>query len=245
MISSTVVIGGDSTCSRVSSRCMRWLTQSLSSIRTDVPRPVRTLQLGGLLNAFGNGLVLPFLIIYLHNVRGISLGLSGLIVGTNSAVVAGRRPGVGAAGRSLRAAPRCCAWRWCCWRSASPASPSWRPPGRGLRPLRSPGIGNGGFWPSQSTLLAATDRTLAATVGVLGAADHDEPGDRVGRCRRRPDRLDHAPRQLPAPVRRRRAHLRRCSRWRSRGCRRWPRPTASTAPRAGSAMCCDIARSWR
>ena len=39
-----------------------------------LPRDVYVLQAGGLLNAFGNGVVLPFLIIYLHNVRGISLG---------------------------------------------------------------------------------------------------------------------------------------------------------------------------
>src|SRR3954465_13812459 len=41
------------------------------------PRDVWVLQIGGLLNAFGNGIVLPFLIIYLHNVRGIPLGLPG------------------------------------------------------------------------------------------------------------------------------------------------------------------------
>ena len=33
-----------------------------------------TLQVGGLINAFGNGVILPFLFIYLHNVRGIALG---------------------------------------------------------------------------------------------------------------------------------------------------------------------------
>src|SRR5438477_6442563 len=33
-----------------------------------LPRDVYVLQLGGLANAFGNGVVLPFLIIYLHNV---------------------------------------------------------------------------------------------------------------------------------------------------------------------------------
>jgi MFS family permease len=43
------------------------------------------LQLGGLTNAFGNGVVLPFLLIYLHNVRGIPLGLAGLAAAVNSA----------------------------------------------------------------------------------------------------------------------------------------------------------------
>lgn len=35
-------------------------------------------QFANLINAFGNGVVLPFLLIYLHNVRGISLASSGL-----------------------------------------------------------------------------------------------------------------------------------------------------------------------
>src|SRR3954465_6953564 len=49
------------------------------------PRDVYVLQAGGLTNAFGNGIVLPFLIIYLHNVRGIPLGLAGLAAAVNSA----------------------------------------------------------------------------------------------------------------------------------------------------------------
>jgi len=48
-----------------------------------LPRSVATLQVGGLVNAFGNGIVLPFLFIYLHNVRGIALGPTGLIVAQN------------------------------------------------------------------------------------------------------------------------------------------------------------------
>src|SRR5256885_3976028 len=57
----------------------------LRSLNPDLPRPVWLLQAGGLLNAFGNGIVLPFLIIYLHNVRGIPLGLAGLAAATQSA----------------------------------------------------------------------------------------------------------------------------------------------------------------
>ena len=44
---------------------------------------MQLLQLGGLANAFGNGVVLPFMLIYLHNVQGISLGTAGLILATN------------------------------------------------------------------------------------------------------------------------------------------------------------------
>src|SRR5919204_4851857 len=56
------------------------------SLNPGLPRSVQTLQVGGLLNAFGNGLAYPFLFIYLHNVRGMSLGVSGLIVGANSTI---------------------------------------------------------------------------------------------------------------------------------------------------------------
>lgn len=42
-----------------------------------LPRTVYVLELGALVNAFGNGVVLPFLLIYLHNVRGIPFGLAG------------------------------------------------------------------------------------------------------------------------------------------------------------------------
>jgi predicted MFS family arabinose efflux permease len=55
------------------------------SLDPQLSREVWLLQLGGLTNAFGNGIVLPFLIIYLHNVRGLSLGLAGLAAAVNSA----------------------------------------------------------------------------------------------------------------------------------------------------------------
>ena len=51
-----------------------------------LPRSVWLVELGGVVNAFGNGFVYPFLFIYLHNVRGFALGVSGLIVATNAAV---------------------------------------------------------------------------------------------------------------------------------------------------------------
>ena len=50
-------------------------------LRSPRPAPaapgLRALELGALVNAFGNGVVLPFLLIYLHNVRGIPFGLAG------------------------------------------------------------------------------------------------------------------------------------------------------------------------
>jgi len=51
-----------------------------------LPRSVWLLQAGGLVNAFGNGLVIPFLLIYLNNVRGLSVAQAGLVAGANGAV---------------------------------------------------------------------------------------------------------------------------------------------------------------
>ena len=125
----------------------------LRSLNPRLPLPVWLLQVGGLMNSFGNGLALPFLVIYLHDVRGFSLGTAGLIVAISSAgqVAAGVFAGplidrfgakrVLATGLVLQAV------------------------GYGLLPLvRSPwqafvlvaveGAGSAGFWPSQSTLIS-------------------------------------------------------------------------------------------
>ena len=125
----------------------------LRSLNPQLPRSVQTLQVGGLLNAIGNGLILPFTLIYLHNERGIDLGTAGLVLGTNAAVslVAGPIAGslvdrvgakrmlaialliltVGIAGYSL-------------------VETAWQ----GFLVAAIVGIGNGLFWPSQSSMLA-------------------------------------------------------------------------------------------
>jgi MFS family permease len=56
----------------------------LRSLDPRLPRSVWTMELGGLANAFGNGLAFPFLFIYLHNVRGFGLDTVGLIVATSA-----------------------------------------------------------------------------------------------------------------------------------------------------------------
>jgi MFS family permease len=64
---------------------MRPLGAYLRSLDPRLPREAYVLELGALVNAFGNGVVLPFLLIYLHNVRGISFGLAGLAAAVQSA----------------------------------------------------------------------------------------------------------------------------------------------------------------
>ena len=50
----------------------------VSAYRTGLPRGVYVLQSGLVLNAFGNGAANPFQLIYLHEVRGIPLGVVGI-----------------------------------------------------------------------------------------------------------------------------------------------------------------------
>jgi MFS family permease len=126
----------------------------LRSLNPQLPRDVWILQAGGLANMFGNGVIGPFLIIYLHNVRGISLGIAGLIVAANAAA-AGVSGFVGGA-LSDRVGPR----------AVLSGALIVMAVGFGLFPLiRNPwealalnvivGVGSGSFWPSQSTLLSS------------------------------------------------------------------------------------------
>ena len=52
----------------------------LKGLRPQLPRPVWLLEAGGVANSLGNGIVIPFLIIYLHEVRHFGLGTSGFVV---------------------------------------------------------------------------------------------------------------------------------------------------------------------
>src|SRR2546426_10544495 len=57
----------------------------LRSLNPQLPRDVWILQAGGLAHMFGDGVIGALLIIYLHNGRGISLGIAGLVLASNSA----------------------------------------------------------------------------------------------------------------------------------------------------------------
>src|ERR1700716_3389615 len=48
--------------------------------RTGLSRPVLILQAGNALNFFGYGLIVPFEIIYLHQIRGFSTATAGLVL---------------------------------------------------------------------------------------------------------------------------------------------------------------------
>src|SRR4029077_2044513 len=103
---------------------------------------------------FGNGVIGPFLIIYLHNVRGISLGIAGLVVATGSlaAFASGFVGGalsdrLGARGRLSGGA--------LLGALAFPLFPVSRECGRAFALNLLVGVAPGAFWPSQSTLLSS------------------------------------------------------------------------------------------
>lgn len=125
----------------------------LRSLDPRLPRDVYVLQAGGLVNAFGNGVVLPFLIIYLHNVRGISLGVAGLAAATQSlaALLSGFLGGT----LSDRIGPkRVLTGALCVMTVAFALMPLIRAPWHAFAIYVVWGVGSGSFWPSQSALLA-------------------------------------------------------------------------------------------
>jgi MFS family permease len=64
--------------------------------RTGLPRPVLILQAGNALNYFGYGLIVPFEIIYLHQIRGFSTSTAGLVLAATMGTAAIVTPPTGA-----------------------------------------------------------------------------------------------------------------------------------------------------
>jgi MFS family permease len=122
------------------------------SLNPQLPRPVWLLQVGGLTNAFGNGVVLPFLIIYLHNVRGIPLGLAGLAAAVNSA--AALCSGFVAGSLADRIGPRRVLFgALVVMAVAISLFPLIRTVWEAYALNLLLGLGSGSFWPSQSSML--------------------------------------------------------------------------------------------
>src|SRR5256714_1640816 len=126
----------------------------LRSLNPQLPRDVWILQAGGLANMFGNGGVGPVLIIYLHNVRGISLGVAGLIVASRSAAALCSGFVGGALADRLR--PRAVLSGALVVMAVGFALfPLIRAPWHAFLLIVLVGAGSGSFWPSQSTLLSS------------------------------------------------------------------------------------------
>jgi MFS family permease len=133
---------------------VRPLAAYLRSLDPRLPRDVYVLELGALVNAFGNGVVLPFLLIYLHNVRGIPFGLAGSAAAVQSAAALGS----GFLGGTLsdRLGPkRVLLGSLAVMTVAFALMPLIRMPWHAFAIYTLWGLGSGSFWPSQSALLAA------------------------------------------------------------------------------------------
>ncbi len=124
----------------------------IRSLAPGLPRSVWIMEAGGLVNAIGNGMTFPFLVIYLHNVRGFSLATAGFVLAAGNAIglVAGPISGpivdrIGgrltlAIGLVLMAA-------------GFATYPFVHEPWQAYAAALVAGVGNGVFWTSQSTLL--------------------------------------------------------------------------------------------
>src|SRR3954447_17211606 len=73
----TVAIRAWSSTADTLERSMRSLATYLRGLDPRLPRTVWLVQAGGVVNSLGNGIVFPFAVIYLHNVRGISFAQAG------------------------------------------------------------------------------------------------------------------------------------------------------------------------
>ncbi|MGH3114138.1 MAG: MFS transporter, partial [Gaiellaceae bacterium] len=132
---------------------MRALGAYLRSLDPRLPRSVWILNFGGLANAVGNGLAFPFLVIYLHNVRGFSLATAGLVLATTGAVSLLCGPAVGVVvdrigGRATLAGALVLL------AVGFGSYPLIHEPWHAFLASAVAGVGNAGFWPSQSALIA-------------------------------------------------------------------------------------------
>jgi predicted MFS family arabinose efflux permease len=117
-----------------------------------LPRTVWLVQGGGVVNSLGNGMAFPFIVIYLHNVRGISFADAGfsLAAGAVAALVAG----LGAGSLVDRIGGRNTLLLGLLQQSAAFALfPLIREPWHAVALLALEGAGTACFWPGQSTLL--------------------------------------------------------------------------------------------
>jgi MFS family permease len=125
----------------------------IRGLNPQLPRSVLTLQCGGLVNAFGNGLVVPFLFIYLTDVRGVDRATAGLVLATSALAALASGPVCGGiserfgAKRTLMAALVVQAVGFTGYAFV-------HHPWQGFLTAAVAGTGSGGFWPSQAALIA-------------------------------------------------------------------------------------------
>src|SRR6266550_607653 len=143
---------------------MRAPATYLRSLDPRLPRRVWLVQAGGVVNSLGNGIVFPFIVIYLHNVRGISFAAAG--VALSAGAVAALAAGFSAGTVVDRAGGRNTLLLGLLLQAASFALfPLVREAWHAVALLALEGAGTACFWPGQSTLLSRLtppERTPAA-----------------------------------------------------------------------------------
>jgi MFS family permease len=125
----------------------------LRSLNPQLPRPVWLLQLGGVTNSFGNGIVFPFLAIYLHDVRGFGLATAGIAIAISSVTQLLAGVAVGPVIDRLGARP-VLAFGLVVQATGFGLLPLVRAPWQAYALLGVEGVGSACFWPSQSTLIS-------------------------------------------------------------------------------------------
>jgi MFS family permease len=158
---------------------VRAVAAYLRSLNPRLPRAVWLLEAGGVANSLGNGIVLPFLIIYLHEVRHFGLATSGLVVsalggvGLVSGPLAGRVIDRIGARTTLMGSLALLA-------AGYGGFPFVRHPWQALVLAAIAGMGNGGFAPGHSTLLAALTSREQRTAAYALQRATDNLGFGVG-----------------------------------------------------------------
>ena len=124
------------------------------SLDPGLSRSLWILLSGSFANALGNGIVFPFLLIYLHNVRGIGLGTSGLILAASS--LAGLVGGPASGALIDRVGPRFVLSAAMILSALGFGGFAFvHTPGPALVAAILAGLGNGSFWPSHASMVAA------------------------------------------------------------------------------------------
>jgi MFS family permease len=140
-----------------------------------LPRALWAFQAGNALNAFGTGLVLPFVIIWLHDVRGISLGAAGAVLASFGALSLAVTPLGGTLLDKLGSRAVLIA-ALVVLGTAYSVLPFCRSAWQAAAVLAVAGIGNGAFHPASSAALVAltpekrrhTSFSLSRAGGNLG-----------------------------------------------------------------------------
>lgn len=148
---------------------MRGAARYLRGLSPRLPRAVWLLQAVGFA-MFGTGIAVPFLVIYLHNVRGVSLGLAGSIAATNGLAALVSGPVAGALADRVGARTTLVS-ALIIMAAAFALFPLIRNPWQAFLVNALAGVGSGAFWPSHGTLLSALTppELLSAAFGQRNA----------------------------------------------------------------------------